>query len=88
MRHQDKPDEKVPFWEWIARGTYVFENVWQIKGFKVRARKFGSVARKGLRSLPVREDGGITIRARCPVRITDKLYPKRYHGSKWISSKV
>lgn len=32
-------------------------------GVRVRARKFGSVARKGLRSLPGREDGGITIRA-------------------------
>ena len=80
--------------------TYVFENVRQIKGFKscvfvsvanagvrVRARKFGSVARKGLWRFLLREDGGITIRACCPVGITDKRYPKRYHGSKWISGK-
>jgi hypothetical protein len=48
MRQQNKPDEKVPFWGWIARVHMLLKNVWQIKGFK--SCDFVSVANAGVRA--------------------------------------
>jgi len=41
MRQQNKPDEKVPFWEWIARVHMFLKNVWQMQQLEREIWKCG-----------------------------------------------